>query len=414
MKFHIDPVVSSRIRDAWAALSPDVRNRIAPLLAKANQQALAVSQTRTAPLDPDVLRQALFARSAISGDREPLLANLAASLVIDVGPGGEIWGTGKYEELDAGWAESVAVWLENLISGKHPFNPGPPAVITMPAQVTIALAGDWGTGDWRTEANPAPSTDVASQIEFLQPHYNIHLGDVYYAGTTDEEQHLLIKLWPAGQLGALALNSNHEMYSGAKPYFQRALKNQLFSLQNGSSFFALENQDWVIVGLDSAYYTDAEGLYLEGSLSPPNRPRLQVDFLRTQADKGKKVIVLTHHNGLSEDGMMETKLWSEVMSAFPQGSGPAYWYWGHVHAGVVYKPYGPVRVLCRCCGHGGIPWGHAAILKDSPNIEWYENRSAYDPEVSQRVLNGFALLKLDGPTLREIFYDENGGIAWQS
>jgi len=413
MKFHLDPVISSRIRDAWAALSPDERNRIAPLLAKANQQALAVSQTRTVPLDATVPRQALFARSAISGDREPVVANLAASIVIGVGAGGEIWGTGKYEQLDAGWEESIAVWFENLISGKHAFNAGPPAVITMPAQVRIALSGDWGTGDWRTEANPAPSTDVARHIRFLEPHYTIHLGDVYYAGTADEEQHLLVKLWPSGQLGALALNSNHEMYSGAKPYFQKALSSQLFAIQKGCSFFALENSHWVIVGLDSAYYSDAEGLYLDGSLSPAQGPSLQADFLRAQAAKGKKVIVLTHHNGLSEDGLTKTGLWQEVLSAFPQGSGPAYWYWGHIHAGAVYKPYGP-QVLCRCCGHGGIPWGQAAMLKDSPNVAWYENRSANDREIPERVLNGFTLLELDGPTLTEIFYDENGGIAWQS
>ena len=35
----------------------------------------------------------------------------------------------------------------------------------------------------------------------------------------DQEQHLLVKLWPPGSLGSFTLNSNHEMYSGAKPYF---------------------------------------------------------------------------------------------------------------------------------------------------------------------------------------------------
>ena len=33
---------------------------------------------------------------------------------------------------------------------------------------------------------------------------------------------------------------------------------------------------------------------------------------------------------------------------------------------------------------------------------------------SLRVLNGFTSLRLDGADLKEIFYDENGGIAWES
>jgi hypothetical protein len=28
------------------------------------------------------------------------------------------------------------------------------------------------------------------------------------------------------------------------------------------------------------------------------------------------------------------------------------------------------------------------------------------------VLNGFAMLYLDGPNIKEVFYDENGGVAW--
>ena len=228
-----------------------------------------------------------------------------------------------------------------------------PQTIRIPNAVQIAMAGDWGTGDWRTAANPAPSTDVQNHMAFLQPHLTIHLGVVYYAGTGDQEKHLLVDLWPKGSLGALTLNSNHEMYSGAKPYFEEALGSSLFGIQQGRSFFALENDDWVIVGLDSAYYSDAEGLYMDGALFQDGGPQLQLDFLKQQAAKSKKTIVLTHHNGLTEDGSTTTNLWSQVMSASPDGTAPAYWYWGHVHAGVVYQPrsQGTANVLCRCCGH---------------------------------------------------------------
>jgi calcineurin-like phosphoesterase family protein len=411
MKINIDPVISSRIKQAWAALAPDQRNRIAPLLAKAHQQAVTFSQTQVAPpADPAVRHQLLLAHSAITNDQDAVLDKVEAGVVVDVAPGGEIWGTGKYQQLDPGWAEAAAVWLEHLILGKHAFNNTPPT-IPIPDAVQIAMAGDWGTGDWRTAGNPAPSTDVRNHIAFLQPDLTIHLGDVYYAGTNDQEQHLLVNLWPPGTLGALALNSNHEMYPGADAYFEEALRSDLFQVQQQCSFFALENSDWVIVGLDSAYYSDAEGLYMDGSLHPDGGPTVQLDFLKAQVAKGKQVIVLTHHNGLSEDGSSTTKLWSQVMSAFPTG-GPAYWYWGHVHAGVAYKPQGAANVLCRCNGHAALPWGQASQLDGNPNVEWYEKRSANDPDIAERVLNGFAVLYLNGQQLDEVFYDENGGVAW--
>ncbi len=415
MKISIDPVISGRINRAWRQLTAAQQSQIAPAILKANQQAVRISQTGKAPATPAAPHHLMLARSALTNDSDQVVSSLEAGVVLDVGADGIIWGTGKYQQLDPGWAEALAVFLESLlplIGGKHPVV-STPQTIPIPATVQIALAGDWGTGDWRTAANPAPSTDVRTLMPSLRPDFTIHLGGVYYAGTSDQEQHELVKLWPKGSIGSLALSSNHEMYSGAKPYFQ-AIANPPFEIQKGCSFFALQNNYWIIVGLDSAYYADENGLYMEGALYPANTPNAQNSFLLEQQANaqasGKKLILLTHHNGLDETGSSTTALYGQVMAAFPGGGAPAYWYWGHVHAAAVYQNQ---NIACRCCGHGGLPWGEASELAN-PNVLWYENRSANDPDIPQRVLNGFAVLSLNGPKIQETFYDENGGVAWRS
>jgi hypothetical protein len=418
MKISIDPVITSRIKAAWNKLSSDQRGQLAPLILSANQQAVTVTQTGMAPTDPAAAHYLVLAHSVLSGDSDGVAASLEAGVVVTVGPDGVIWGTGKYQQFDPGWTEALAVYLETIaLGGKHAFI-AIPQTIPIPDDVQIGLVGDWGTGDWRPAPNLAPSTDVGSHLALLEPEITIHLGDVYYAGTSDQEQHLLVNIWPEGSLGSLALSSNHEMYSGAKPYFDAITDpNGPFAIQKGCSYFALENTNWVIVGLDSAYFSPEAGLYMDGLLGP--NEGTQVMFLQQQVAKGKKVIVLTHHNGLAQDGSTTTALWAQVMSGFPEGAGPAYWYWGHAHAGVVYQPKPPhagalATVLCRCCGHGALPWGHATELDNNPNVLWYENRPARDPDIRQRVLNGFAVLYLDGPNIQEVFYDENGGGAWRS
>jgi hypothetical protein len=394
---YIDPVIASRIRAAWGNLAPDIRTRIT---ARLNAKRVAKGFQQPVPLQELVTLDAAVGAVAV-----PKVA-----LTSQVDSSGEIWGTGRYEHLDPGWAESIACWLETM-HDHHPFNHDAP-VIQIPDTVKIAIAGDWGCGDWRDAGNPAPSTRVAAQMAALKPDITIHLGDVYYAGTKDEQAHLFAGLWPSGTIGSFALNGNHEMYSGGVGYFEVGLASPKFAGQRGASFFALENSNWVIVGLDSAYYADPEGLYMDGSLRGNGYPDFQSEFLREQVAKGKKVIVLTHHNGLTDDGRGLTALWDEVMSIAMRAPSPPFWYWGHEHFAAAYaRVVGQPR--CRCVGHGGVPYGVATVL-NSPNVEWYETRLANDPEIPQRVMNGFCQVALEGSNIVETFYDENGGIAWQS
>jgi hypothetical protein len=404
----------ARMKSAWANLPDDKKAALKPLLEDAHQQLDNYLRTGTPPKHDvhSILRMKSYLTDDWDGHVQRLDQPLAAEAIeIKVGPGGEILGTGKYQELDPSW-ELVAgtVWLENLLH-KHPFPPGAPNPQPIPDQVTIALAGDFGTGNFG--ASDSPSTKISKCIRTLKPHVTIHLGDVYYAGTSGKESSKLLNFWPQGSIGSFTLNSNHEMYSGGGPYFDEAVGGPVFNkLQSPYSFFALENSNWIIVGLDSAYDSDVLKLYMDGSLGTNS----QISFLQALAKKRKKMVLLTHHNGIPESGVPGTaplKLFTELTAAFAGQTPPAYWYWGHAHAGVAYKPLAAQNgMLCRCLGHAALPWGLSSDLQGSTQVQWFERCNAGDPDNKLRVFNGFVLLQLNGPDLAETFYDETGRVAW--
>jgi hypothetical protein len=406
-----------RMKDAWSKLPPDTQAQIKPLLDDAHDQLGDFVKTGKPPKHSafDVLRVKSYLTNDWDGHTEQLDNSDKIATKPVLGPQGQILGLGKYEELDPMWGlVAGTVWLENLLH-RHPFPPGEPKVVPIDDPVSIVLAGDFGTGNFG--ASDSPSTKMSKFVPSLKPDITIHLGDVYYAGTAEEGASNLIDLWPKGSKASFTLNSNHEMYSGGGPYFNKTVGGPVFNTpQSPFSFFALEHKSWIVVGLDSAYNAGALGLYMDGSLGKD----AQIDFLAKIAQKAndlnKKVILLTHHNGLPDSGAQPTvplKLYSEVMTAFNNLTPPAFWYWGHLHLGAVYKAL-PNGLRCRCIGHSALPWGFASVLQSSQNVEWFEKRSANDPSSPIRVKNGFVALKLNGSDISEIFYDEDGGIAWKS
>ncbi len=350
----------------------------------------------------DYIHGAEFAHVATMLDKVPKgsthLPSDEKSLPTRLKPNGELLGVGKWELLDPGWALSFEQWLAHL-ENKAPFNSNP-QTIDIPDEVSIAVCGDWGTGPWKPDA---PSTKVAKQMVKQKPDLTIHLGDVYYAGTRQEEVNNLVDPWPMGTLGGLTLNSNHEMYNGAHAYFSVALKKK-FHLQKNCSYFCLRNSNWLIIGLDTAYHAPENDLYLKGKLNHVQRNWL------AGLPKDKKIILLSHHEGQNIDGQKPGSCFQDVVQAL--GRAPDFWYWGHLHNAIVYQPY--EGMLGRCVGHGAVPYGDASMLKGKPAVVWYENRSAGDPEIPLRVKNGFAMLELKNATLSESLIDEDGGVPFQA
>ncbi len=411
----IDPLLAIRAKRAWNALKPADKTLIQPSLDAAHAELQTILDTgQAAPTSSK--RELLFVNSTLLNDTATMVkaataavaqsAHLGCDVPIDIN--GELLGFGKYQILDPGWIEAAVVWLENFYATPPPFGDTDPIPLGLPDNVTLALSGDWGTGTFDNPSNP--SLKIANLIAALQPDVTVHLGDVYYAGSASQETNNLVTPWPSGVAATLTLNSNHEMYPVAQHYFGTALASPKFAMQGGRSIFLLENSNWIVVGLDTAYFSDKVSLYMHGTIDPT-----QTAMLARVAAKGKKVILLSHHNALCEDGSQDqytSALFNSVINAMG-GVKPAFWYWGHVHCAAVYKTSAAQGVACRCIGHGALPWGKASALA-SPNVEWYEYRLAGDHNDPVRVYNGFATLTLDGSSATETFYDETGGKAWTS
>ncbi len=328
------------------------------------------------------------------------LEDRVAHLPVHVGADGVLWGVGKYLQFDPGWTEALIHYLENR-NHKAPFQVAP-RIVDIADSIRVGVVGDWGTGFWRPDTGPER---VRDRLAADQAEINIHLGDTYYAGSADEERAKLVSIWPSGTTASFTLNSNHEMYDGAKAYFAEALAAPAFAAQGGTSFFALRNSHWLVIGLDTGYFATGD-LYLDGAIDP-----VQGAFLaRLAATAGeRRIVVLSHHEGADLKGQTPTALWHQVTTCL--GRVPDAWYWGHAHNGVVYAPLDGCRI--RCVGHGAIPYGPASMLAGLPSVLWSETVSAKDSETPTRVTNGYLRLTLDGARLTEELIAEDGAVRWQ-
>jgi hypothetical protein len=308
------------------------------------------------------------------------------------------------------WAKAL---VEYALQEKAPFPVCPPSdppelTHAIADDAVIAIAGDWGTH------NPA-SARIGESMAALRPTYTVHLGDVYYAGTDDEERKF-VEDWPSGTKGAFTLNSNHEMYSGGQGYFSIALRSEKFEKQT-YSYFALHNASWLFVGIDSAYHATKVGFvpYQIGHLRADDpqvawlRRLLRHPLAKTRDGQPKRLCLFSHHHALEPNGS-ETELFNEVRAAL-EGRIPDFWYWGHVHGAAAYEvPYGEMRFRGRLVAHGGVPYLSELDPKNdaAAHIVWAERPHGDTPGP-----NGFAVLRL-GPdgSIVESFHDETGAVQY--
>ena len=286
-------------------------------------------------------------------------------------------------------------------------------IYVMPDVVSVALAGDWGTGT-------ISAYRVRDEILARSPDITMHLGDVYYSGSQDEfdEYFLGADDWPRGSLEpadeitalpSYALNGNHEMYSGGHAYF-RAIRDHF---GQEASFFCVENKHWRIVGLDTGY----SAKLIPGLELLPFWVRFQaqnLEWLRRNvlsSSDTRPILLLSHHQWFSAFEREYGRLGREL------GNDPRFlmWFWGHEHRLAGYgafrtHPEGPL-IRGRCIGHGGMPTEDILLpVKRERNLVFSDQRVAGSVDHTEVGYNGFALLEFDGAELVVSYVEETGRV----
>ena len=325
----------------------------------------------------------------------------------------------KFDDQDVlGWIGSFFTWWKKIKPAKWRVAPAEPEPI--PGNLSdfrMALLGDWGTGLY---AAPV----CAKSIEQDKKGYDVlmHLGDVYYSGDDHEVQKRFLDLWPKSPKKPNAVNracnSNHEMYTGGHAYFKKTLGQ----FKQQASYFALQNDHWILCGLDTAY-------------ADKDLAKEQAAWLRgIVMKKGmRRLILFSHHQPFS---WLEEQHPNMVAKIGDVLSGQAFaWYWGHEHRCILYDKHEAFRMFGRCVGHGGYPyfrkdWAQLGGTKDPEKPGWVLlGKKNFAP--GGRVLDGpnpfiggsddpnkygpqgYMSVEFSGPHLNEIVHAPDGTILYE-
>jgi hypothetical protein len=113
------------------------------------------------------------------------------------------------------------------------------------------------------------------------------------------------------------------MFTGGHAFFDFLKRDVRFKRQNGCSYFALENDDWLIFGLDTAYTVEGFKGDLGGLAAP------QADWIKKQIDRApsKKVMLLSHHQPFSAWEEESPKLVTALAPLLSRPKPVEAWFW---------------------------------------------------------------------------------------
>jgi hypothetical protein len=306
----------------------------------------------------------------------------------------------------------LAEMLANF-TGKHRFGTDP-VDAPLGADAVVIIVGDWATGLPQALNVAARIGEFVGGLAAGTECHVIHLGDTYYSGYSAECRHRFLANWPVKQPSVArswTLAGNHDMYTGGYGYFDVLLQDERFAAQQGCSYFALSNEHWQILGVDSSY-------------SNPDRADLeapQPQWLAGRIDDAgiRQTILLSHHQPYSAFDSVDQTLANTVAGALAQRPIAA-WLWGHEHRCVVYRAevetqsasYKANAAYTATIGHGGVPQLMPEDDRhvDTDAIAW-QLADCYQVGKDRWSLGGFAALTFTGRTATIQYYDEYGKAA---
>lgn len=325
--------------------------------------------------------------------------------------------TKKFESAaDApAWAATAAMaWMFRLVTEK-PELPRPAATAEYPltskaGRTTIALFSDWGTGYYH-------SRYIANHIIQLEVAQAIHLGDVYYTGTSKQfAAHFTPPLDAViRSMPMYALNANHEMDSRGIPYLRFLADKQAMGTASvpqpqESSYFCLVNDFYQVIGIDTAFY--GNGRYKDKQLRDWLHERLV-----SGRQSGKTTVLLSQSEPYGPSGGASVAarelrdLYVKDLSDWAQQGLIHAWFWGDEHYAALYRPSNETPFVGSCIGHGGYPFGRRADdskADDVAQVAWAETGSRFPEDTGQRQdrgNNGFCVLDLGPDGVAVTYWD---------
>jgi hypothetical protein len=230
-------------------------------------------------------------------------------------------------------------------------------------KITFTLTADWAT-------DTKESLQIANRMMSHQPDYTIHLGDTYYVAEMAEiADNFLVEdaPWPKGPCGSFSLMGNHEMYTQGTNYYNYLLPalgvydrtTRKYAGQK-ASFFALQNQHWIILALDTGYNSIGFPFIWNSFRADCRFEPEQMEWLRANFDfknDTRGILIITHQQYCSAFEETYNKPGEQLAELIGE-SREVLWIWGHEHRFSLYGKYkGPngVTAYGRCIGNGGAP-----------------------------------------------------------
>ncbi len=223
------------------------------------------------------------------------------------------------------------------------------------APLEVALFADYGVGRYYSD-------HIAKQFRQRRFPYAIHLGDVYYAGREHEFRDFFIKqIDPILDFTRVfALNSNHEMYSKGKPYFEymsKRLESSSGIQQQQGSYFCLRSEKFQIVGIDTAFFGS-------GRCKDEKHLEWLGKVLRDGRATNRVNILLSADHPYEYGNKKLTPLLAKDLKALALDERLVdLWFWGNTHYCALFDqksaPTGEIPALPfigSCIGHGGYPY----------------------------------------------------------